>query len=99
MFVGGDTTRLIDLAKTEKDPELRRTAVRNLGIMDSARTSAALLEIYNSDKDPAIRKAVLQGLFQQNNAQALVDLARKEQDPAVKKDIVQKLSVMGRNPI
>ncbi|MEO8078041.1 MAG: HEAT repeat domain-containing protein [Acidobacteriota bacterium] len=99
MFVGGDAARLVELAKSEKDPELRRTAVRNLGIMDSKRTSAALLEIYNSDKDPAIRKAVTQGLLQQGNAQALVDIARKEQDAAMKKDIVQKLSVMGRNPV
>jgi HEAT repeat protein len=99
MFVGNDMTRLIELAKTEKDPELRRTAVRNLGIMDSKRTSAALVEIYSSDKDPAIRKAVTQGLFQQSNAQALVDIARKEQDQAMKKDIVQKLSVMNGNPV
>ncbi len=99
MFVGGNTTRLIELAKSEKDPELRRTAVRNLGVMDSKRTSDALVEIYNTDKDPSIRKAVINGLFQQSNAAALVALARKEQDPELKKDIVQKLSVMGRNPI
>jgi HEAT repeat protein len=98
MFVGGNVTRLLELAKTEKDPELRRTAVRNLGVMDSKRTSDALVEIYNTDKDPAIRKAVIQGLFQQSNATALVDLARKEQDISMKKDIVQKLSVMGGNP-
>jgi HEAT repeat protein len=98
MFVGGDVTRLLGLAKTEKDPELRRTAVRNLGVMDSKRTSDALVEIYNTEKDPAIRKAAIQGLFQQSNAAALVDLARKEQDPSMKKDIVQKLSVMGGNP-
>jgi HEAT repeat protein len=98
MFVGGDVTRLLGLAKTEKDPELRRTAVRNLGVMDSKRTSDALMEIYNTEKDPAIRKAAIQGLFQQSNAAALVDLARKEQDPSMKKDLVQKLSVMGGNP-
>ena len=56
MFVGGNVTRLIDLAKTEQNPELRRTAVRNLGIMGSKRTSDALVEIYNTDKDPEIRK-------------------------------------------
>jgi HEAT repeat protein len=99
MFVGGNTTRLIELAKGEKDPELRRTAVRNLGVMDSKRTSDALVEIYSTDKDADIRKAVINGLFQQNNASALVALARKEQDPDLKKEIVQKLSVMGRNPI
>lgn len=99
MFVGGNVTRLLELAKTEKDPELRRTAVRNLGVMGSKETGNALVEIYTSDKDPAIRKAVVQGLFQQSNATALVELARKEQDPSMKKDIVQKLSMMGGNPV
>ena len=95
MFVGGDETRLIELAKAEKNPELRRTAIRNLGIMGSARTSGTLMEIYLADKDPEIRRAVINGLFQQGNATALVGLGRKEQDPGLKKDIVSKLSVMG----
>ncbi len=99
MFVGGNATRLIELAKTEKNPELRRTAVRNLGIMGSKRASDALVEIYNSDKDPEIRRAVINGLFQQGNATALVDLARKEPDAVMKKEIVSKLSVMGKNPV
>jgi hypothetical protein len=98
MFTGGNVTRLIELAKTEQNPDLRRTAVANLGIMDSRRTGDALLEIYNAEKDPAIRKTVVQGLFQQNNAAALIALARKEADVSLKKDIVQKLSVMDRNP-
>ena len=51
MFIGGNVTRLIELAKTEQNPELRRTAVRNLGVMGSKRTGDALVEIYNTDKD------------------------------------------------
>jgi HEAT repeat protein len=97
MFVGGNTARLIELAKTEKDPELRRTAVRNLGIMGSKQTGTALVEIYNSDKTPEIRRTVITGLFQQNNADALLDLARKEQDVAMKREIFSKLSLMN-NP-
>jgi len=100
MFVGGNVERLIDLAKTEKNPELRRAAVRNLGIMGSKRATEALVEIYNTDKDPEIRRAVVNGLFVQGSATALVDLARKEQDPAMKKEIVSKLSVMGsKDPV
>ena len=82
-------------AQTEKNPELRRTAIRNLGITGSKKASGALVEIYNSDKDPEVRKSVVNGLFVQGNASGLVDLARKEQDPAMKKEIVSKLSVMG----
>ena len=94
MFVGGNATRMIDLAKNEQNPELRRTAVRNLGLMGGKNTGDALVEIYGRDKDVSVRRAVVQALFVQDNATALVSLARKEEDPAMKKDIVQKLSNM-----
>lgn len=94
MFVGGNAARLIDLARTESNPELRRLAVRNLGLMGSKNTADALLQIYASNTSPAIRKAVIEALFLQQNATALVALARKEPDPALKKDIVQRLSHM-----
>jgi len=94
MFTGGNAQRLIELAKTEQNPELRLLAVRNLGVMGAHQTSDALVEIYGTSKEPEIRKAVINSLFIQNNAEALVALARKESDPAMKKEIVGKLSVM-----
>ena len=94
LFTGGSVTRLSELARSERDPELRLLAVRNLGVMGSKRTGDILLEIYNSDKDPAIRKAVVNGLYQSSNADALVALARKESDPVMKKEIVSRLSHM-----
>jgi hypothetical protein len=94
MFVGGDATRLIELARTESNPELRRTAVRNLGLIGSQRTGAALAEIYAKDTDPEIKRAVIQALFIQNNAESLVAMARKETDRERKLEIVSKLSLM-----
>lgn len=94
MFIGGNSARLVELAKTETNPDLRRTAVRNLGLMRPAATGAALVEIYTTQREPAVRAAVVQGLFIQNNAEALVGLARKESDPAMKRELVQKLSLM-----
>jgi HEAT repeat protein len=94
MFIGGRSDRLLELAKSEPDPELRRTAVRNLGLMGADKTGVALTGIYTGDKDPAVRKAVLEGLFIQGNAEALVSLARKENDPEMKRSIVEKLSLM-----
>jgi HEAT repeat protein len=94
MFVGGNVTRLVELAKSEQNPDLRLTAVRNLGVMGSKQAADALVEIYTTDKDPAVKKAAIQGLFVGNNAAALVSLARKEQDIAMKKAIVERLSHM-----
>ena len=94
MFVGGNATRMIELARTEKEPDLRTTAVRNLGLMGGPKTGEALVEIYAAEKDDAVRKAVVNALFVQANATALVALARKESDTEMKKAIVQKLSLM-----
>jgi HEAT repeat protein len=94
MFVGGDATRLMELARQEADVELRRNAVRQLGIMNADKTGAALVEIYGRETDAGIKRAVIQALFIQGNADSLVALARKEQDPAMKKAMVQQLSLM-----
>jgi len=94
LFTGGSVSRLTELARTEKNPELRLYAVRNLGVMGSKQTGDVLVDIYNSDKDPEVRKAVINGLFTSNNAEGLVALARKESDPAMKKEMVSRLSNM-----
>jgi HEAT repeat protein len=94
MFVGGQSDKLIELAKGEKDPELRKNAIHNLGLMRSAGTAGALTAIYASDASADVRKAVVNALFLQSNAKALVDLARAEKNPELKKDIVSKLSLM-----
>ena len=94
MFLGGDSDRLLELAKSEKDPELRKTAIRNLGLMKRAGTGDALVSIYNADSSVDVKKAVINALFIQTNAAALVTLARAEKNVDLKKDIVSKLSTM-----
>ncbi len=97
MFVGGDADKLIEVAKNEKDAQLRKTAVRNLGLMSASKTGDALKAIYQSDASPEIRKEAINALFLQNNGHLLVELARAEKDPAMKRDLVAKMSVMGKN--
>src|SRR5205823_5838365 len=82
----GGSPRLIDLAKSEKDPDLRRSAIHNLGLMHRPGASEALASIYASDANVEIRKAVVNALFLQQNASALVGLARNEKSPEMKKE-------------
>ena len=97
LFVGGGGDRIAELAKTETNPELRRTAVRTLGLLGQDSTGAALVALYQSDRDPAVRKEALRGLFIQGNAHALVQLARAEKDPEMRREIMQQLSLLGGN--
>jgi len=97
LFVGGGGDRIAEIAKTETNPELRRTAVRTLGLLGQDATGATLVAFYQSDRDPAVRKEALRGLFIQGNAHALVQLARAEKDPEMRREIMNQLSLLGGN--
>ncbi|MEP6768299.1 MAG: HEAT repeat domain-containing protein [Acidobacteriota bacterium] len=94
MFIAGDVDHVLELARTEPSPTLRRAAIHRLGLMDHGHAGPALLSIYQGEKDAEVRKAVLQGLFLQNNAHALVEIARAEKDPRMRAEAVSKLSIM-----
>jgi HEAT repeat protein len=85
---------LKEIATTESDSELRRKAIRNLGVT-GGRAGQMLVEIYQKTSDPASKEAALDGLFVDGDAHDLVALARAEKDVAMKRKIVEKLSVMG----
>lgn len=95
MFIGGNGDKLIEVAHGEKDARLRKAAIHSLGLMGGERTGAALVSMYGSESDPALRAEIVNALFIQGNAKAMVDLARKETNPEMKKAIVSKLAVMG----
>jgi hypothetical protein len=95
MFIGGNAEKLGELARNEKVLELRLAAIKNLGLMGGKNTGATLVSMYESDSNPEVKKAVVNGLFLQGNSKALIDLARKEKDPSMKKSIVSKLSLIG----
>ncbi|MGD9904048.1 MAG: HEAT repeat domain-containing protein [Vicinamibacterales bacterium] len=94
LFVAGDSTRLVELANGETNAELRLAAVRHLGTMGAGRTGTALVTLYERDRDPAVKRAVINALFVQGNAESLVALARKEASAEMKREMVQKLSLM-----
>jgi HEAT repeat protein len=94
LFVGGGRDELSQLATKESDPELRRDAIEKLGLTGQ-QSAPTLKTIYTTDKDPEIKRAVLNAFFVQGNAKALIEIAKQEQDPKLKKEAIEKLSVMG----
>jgi len=82
------------IASSEQDPELRRKAIRNLGITGGMSAAPSLVATYKKNSDPETKKAVLQALFLAGDSHDLVELARAEKDPSLKQAIVQQLSIM-----
>jgi hypothetical protein len=94
LMISNNSDKLLELAKAEKDPKLRREAIEKLGVMGRSKTGPALESLYAQESDPAIRKVLINAFFIQNNVPGMIAAARKETDPAVKKEIVQRLSLM-----
>jgi hypothetical protein len=94
MMAGGSSDRLIEVARTEKDPKLRRTAIHAIASNRTTAGGDALVSIYASETDQGVKRTIMDALRSQNNAKGLVDLARKETDPAMKREIVGRLSNM-----
>ncbi len=89
-MTSGDRTRLLALAKTEKDDALRSEAVRQLGNM---RAGAELSELYQSESTPEVRKQILQGLFNGGSLDKMIELAKTEKDPELKKAAIRYLGM------
>lgn len=92
MFQRHNPDALIQLLKTETEPELRRSIVQNLGQMGSPQGAAALQALYASEKDEAVRRAVIDAFANQRNAKVLIELSRKETDAAMKRRILERLA-------
>jgi len=93
-FLAGDSAKLLDAAQNEKDPELRRTAVRNLGLIHSDDSAKALQAIYTKESSREVKEEVINAYFLQGNASAIVAIARTEKDPELKRAAISKLSLM-----
>jgi tetratricopeptide (TPR) repeat protein len=85
---------LMNIAQSEPDPELRRKAIRNLGVAGGLSVAPALVSIYRNNTDLETRRAAAQALFLANDAHDLVALARAEKNPEMKQYLVRQLSLM-----
>lgn len=85
---------LAAIASNEQDSDLRRHAIRNMGVSGGPSAIPEILAIYSKSKDEESKKAAIDALFVAGDAHDLVALARNEKDPAERRNIVGKLAVM-----
>ncbi|HEY5907034.1 MAG TPA: HEAT repeat domain-containing protein [Vicinamibacteria bacterium] len=93
-IAAGAGNALIEAAKSEKDPRLRLAAVRNMGALDEKETGAALVNLYATETDADVKRAVLDAFTAQGNCGATVKIARAEKDPKLRRSLVERLGVM-----
>jgi hypothetical protein len=89
-----DVQGLTEVAKTATEARVKSEAIRALGAVGGEESKATLLQMYANEKDADIKRAVIEGLFIQDDVHDLIQLARKESDPQLRNHLVQQLSVM-----
>jgi hypothetical protein len=92
LYSDGFSPKVAEIARTEKDPALRRSAIQVLSRF--GHSGDLLAGLYDGEKDDQNKKAIINGLHQRQDAKALVDIARKETNPELKREIVSRLSTM-----
>lgn len=93
-MTAGDTEHLLTVAKTEKDPDLRGEAVRQLGAMGA---SSALQEVYKTESSDEVKAQILRGLSTSGSAGAVKQIAQNDPSPAMRQTAIRDLGIMGRD--
>ena len=92
-MVSGDKARMLSLAQTEKSPELRLEAVRQLGPMGAREE---LWSLYAKETSVDIKRQILASLFVSGDATRLIELANNEQNVELRRRAIQHLGTMSR---
>ena len=83
---------VLAVARTEKNPELRREAIRYLGMMGGR---AELLEFYKNSPDPETREAAVGAMLLCGCDHELAEIVQTEKDPGVLDKAINTLGLVG----
>jgi len=90
-YLSSSTDKLSEIARTDKDPKLRRSAILRLSSARSSASGDTLAQIYGNEQDRDVKRAIIDALYSQKNVTAMVAVGRKENDVEMKKMIVRRL--------
>jgi hypothetical protein len=90
-MISGDKDDLFAAAKSEKNVELRREAIRQLGLLHGV---SELQELYQKEGSPEVRRELLQAFFLAGDAGKLVEAAATEKDPDLRRTAIRNLGLI-----
>ncbi len=90
-MISGDKEDLFAAAKGEKDTELRREAIRQLGLVHGI---DELQQLYKVETSPDVKRELLQAFFLSGDSDKLVQAANGEKDPELRRAAVRNLGLI-----
>ena len=91
-MISGDKEHLFAAAKNEKDPDLRREAIRQLGLLKG---DNELEQLYRAESSTELRRDILQAFFLSGDTDRLLEAARTEKDMELRRAAVRNLGLAG----
>lgn len=87
----GSRTFLMNAAKTEKSPELRAEAIRQLALSGG---QEELWQLYQTSSSSEDKNAILKSMFLSHNTARLSELAKTEKDPQLRVSAIKSLGLI-----
>jgi tetratricopeptide (TPR) repeat protein len=91
MYNNGNTEKLGEVARTDKDAGVRETAVEVLASHKGPNVTASLIAIYGGDRESLVKKTIIGELASRRDAKSLMEIGRSEKDVELQKIIVRSL--------
>jgi hypothetical protein len=91
-LMGGDKDNVLAVARAEKNPELRREAIRYLGMLGG---QAELRQLYKEATEPEAKENLLQAMGLAGDVQGLTEAASSEKDPHIRSRAIRNLGLFG----
>jgi hypothetical protein len=84
-----DKDRLLAIAKSEKNQDLRVSAIRSLSSIQAAQGD--LWQMYQAETSPDVKRMILGSLPANGNADKLLEIAKSEKDASLRRYAIQNL--------
>ena len=90
-MVSDDVKGLYEIARTEKDPNLRRNAIHGLGVQEA---SEELMLLYRSGAAESDREAIIEAIAIADHPELLIEMTRIEKSPELRVRAIHGLGTM-----
>jgi HEAT repeat protein len=85
---------VVEVAKTNRNPDLREEAIRMLGVSGEDRAVKRLSELYAASKDAGERRAIIQAWLIADRKDLILASARTETDADVRREAIEALGAL-----
>ena len=82
------------IAKGQSNPELQREAIKYLGLFGGAQSHQIMAEVYATNPDVSVRRAILRAYMLGGDRERLFAAAKSEKDESLRREAIRQLGLV-----